>query len=186
VKGPQVVVGELGAADRQPQLVQGQVLPDPDGEREGDNLEVEAALVTVADLVEAVAAVGDDPGEDVEPARRALGVGLAPHPGRQGQALLEGDQVRPVGFEHRPLAVEVELVDHVVLQPLLDGEAAGQEAAPDAVGHLPQAQIEAGGLDVVPGDGEAAGRDHPGVDGLHQVLAGQDAVLARRERQHDS
>ena len=180
VEVAQVVVGELGAADGEAELVEAQVLAHPDGEGQRHDLEVEVAGVTRGHLVEAVAAVGDDPGEDVEAAGRALGVGLAGHARRQGQALLQRDEVRPVGLEHGALPVEVELVDHVVLHPLGHGVPPGQEAAPDAVGHLAEAQVEAGGLDVLPRDGEAPRRDDAGVDGGGEVLAGEDAFLAGR------
>ena len=110
----------VGAADHEAELVEGEVLADPDGEREGHDLQVEGALVAGGDLVEAVAVVGDDPGEDVDPAGGALGVGLAPDVGREVEPLRQGDEVGAVGLEDGAVPAQVELVEDVVLDLALD------------------------------------------------------------------
>jgi hypothetical protein len=58
-----------------------------DGERPRDDLQVETPAVPPAHLVEHEAVVGDDPGEDVQPAGRALRVGLGADVGREIQLL---------------------------------------------------------------------------------------------------
>jgi hypothetical protein len=62
VVGAQLVVGELGPPDSEAQLVEREVFADPDRERQRHDLEPQAAVVAVGDLVEAGGVVGDDPG----------------------------------------------------------------------------------------------------------------------------
>ena len=92
-----------------------------------------------------------------------------------GETLLQRDEVRPLGLEHRAVFTKVELVDDVVLDPAFDGLAIGQEAATDSVRDLAEAQVEAGGLDVLVRDREAAGVDDARRDRTLQVLARQHA-----------
>ena len=181
---PHLVVAEPGSADGETQLVQGEVLADPDGEREGHHLEVEGPLVPRRHLVEPVAVVGDDAGEDVDPAGRALRVGLAPQAGREIQPLLELDEVRAAGLEHGSVAAQVDLVEDVVLELALDRVVPGQEAAADAQGPLPQPQVQAGRLHVGLGDVEPPGVDVAGPDGPLEQVAREDALGARVQAQH--
>ena len=58
-----LVVIEFGAADREPQLIERQVLTDAHGERQRHDFEEQRTLVPLSDLVEAEAVVGDDAGE---------------------------------------------------------------------------------------------------------------------------
>ena len=111
-----LVVAEPRAAHGEAQLVERQVLSDPDGERQRHHLEVERAVVARRDLVEAVAVIGDHAGEDVDAAGRALRVGLAAQPGREIESLLELNQVGAPRLEHGPVAAQVDLVEDVVLQ----------------------------------------------------------------------
>ena len=75
-----------------------------------------------------------------------------------------------------PAAPQVDLVEDVVLQLALDRVVAGQEAAADAQGPLPQAQVEAGRLDVGLGDVEPPGVDVAGPDGALEQVAREDAL----------
>ncbi len=179
-----LVVGQPRPAHGQAQLVECQVLADADGERERHDLQEEGAVIPRRHFVEPVAVVGDDPGEDVDAPGRALRVGLPAQPGRQIEALLELDQVRTPGLEHRSVAPQVDLVEDVVLQLALDRVGPGQEAAPDAECPLAQAQVEARRLDVGVGDVEAAGVDVTGPDRPLEQLAREHALGRRLEAQH--
>ncbi len=132
-----VLLEQLGVAEGRPpddesQLVERQSFLDCDREGQGNDLEVEAAVVAVGDLVEAIAAVGDDASEHVEASGRALRVGLASHAFGQRKALHQRDQIRAVRLEHRPIA-QIELVDDERAHLALDGLGARQEAAPQAI-----------------------------------------------------
>ena len=159
-----LVVAEPRTPDGETELVECEVLADADGEREGNDLQVERARVAGRHLVEAVAVVRDDPGEDIDAPGRALGVGLAPQPGWKVEPLLELNEVGTPRFEHGAGAAEVDLVEDVVLQLPLDRIGPWEKAAADAQGPLTEAQIEAGGLHVGVGDVETPGLDVAGTD----------------------
>src|SRR5205807_5099306 len=109
------------------------------------------SAVTGLDLVEALPAVGDQPGEDVDSSRRALRVRLAADVVRKVEAFDERDEVRPVRLEDRAIAGEVDLAHHEVVQALFDSVIAPwQEAATQPVGHRAQMQVEARRLDGRP------------------------------------
>ena len=133
-------------------------------------------MIAVRDLVEPIAAVGDDPREDVDATRRALGIRLGPQPRRQGETLLQRDEVRPLRLEHHALAPEVEFVDDELGEAVADAATAGQETAADAIGDLAEAQIEAGRLDIRSGDGETARVHDPRGDRALEVLTGEHAA----------
>ena len=179
-----LVIAEPRTADRQAELVERQVLPDTDGEREGNDLQVEGPLVARRHLVESVAVVRDHPREDVDSARRTLGVGLASQPGREIEPLLQLNEVRTPGFEHGAIATEVDFVEDVVLQLPLDRIVPWQKAAADAQGPLPEAKVQAGRLHVGLGDVEAPRIDVAGADGPLQQLPRQDPFGQWLEVQH--
>src|SRR5262249_2077543 len=149
-----VVVAEVGAAGRQTKLVEGEVLPHAHRERERNHFEEHRTVVSVGDLVEAIALVSDDAGEHVDATGRALRVRLAAYACGQRNAFLERHEVRALGLEHDAVLAEVELVDDVVLYALLDALASRQETAPDTVRDLSEAQVEARGLHVLVGNRE--------------------------------
>ena len=91
------------------------------------------------------------------------------------------DEVRPLALEDRAVAAEVELVDDVVLDPVLDRLMTGQEAAPNPVGDLAEPQVEARGLHVLGRDREAPRVDHPRRDRTFEVLTRQHALAIQRE-----
>ena len=131
-------------------------------------------MIAGSDLIEAVAVVTDHAGEDIEAARGALGIGLPAHKGGQGELFGDRDQVRAVGREHRALSSQVQLVDNEVLDLSLDPLVAGQETAAESVGVVPEAQVEACGLDVARRD-FLAGADPPVVDRRRQEVVRKDA-----------
>src|SRR4029077_18321719 len=95
------------------------------------------------------AVVGDDPGEYIESADRAFRVGKGRSAMAQRQIFAERHDVDAVLFEDGTLGEvdpmhrqEIELVAHA-------GPSTRQKARPHPVGHLAQAQIDAGGLDLV-------------------------------------
>ena len=131
-------------------------------------------MIARCHLVEPVAVIGDDPGEDVNATGRALGIGLAAQPGRKVEALLQLNQVRTPRLEHGPVAAEIDLVEDVVLQLPLDRIGPRQEAAADPQRPLAEAQVEAGRLHVGLRDVESPGVDVAGPDGPLEELARQD------------
>ena len=166
-----LVVGEPGSAHGQAQLVERQVLLDPDGERQRHDLEVERAVIAGATSSKrSLWSVMTRVKTSMRPVE-LFGFALPRKPGREVEPLLELDQVRAAGLEHRPVAAQVDLVEDVVLQLALDRVGPGQEAAADAQGPLAQAQVEAGRLHIGVGDLEPPGVDVPGVDGPLEELA---------------
>ena len=149
-----------------------------DAERAGEDLGVELAFVFGFDPVERLGAVGDQPGEDVDAPRRALGVGERRDAGRQAQRLLQLDHVDAALFEHGA-AVEAELVLLELVELLQHGlRLAGQEARPHPVGLAPQAQVDAGGLHLLRSDARL-GIDLLAADQGLDLLGGQQPGLAR-------
>ncbi len=171
----QLAVGQRGPPDDETQLVQRQPLLDLDRERQGHDLEVERSAVAVGDLVEPVAAVGDDTGEHVESTRRALGVGLRPQALGQGKVLGERDEVWTVRLEDCSPA-QVELVDDQRSHLAVDRVDAGQEAAPQPECPWPEPQVEARRLHTVFRDLFASGVHVAERDGLADELRRQDAA----------
>ena len=157
---PQRRVGDRPVPDQQPQLVErgARVHAHRKGLRR--DLQVEVPAVAGRDLVEAGRAIGDDPREDVEPARRALGIRASAHPGRQRQRLQQRHQVHRAALQRRALG-ERDPIDHQValaVQTILHGLAKRQEAGAQLVGHGPQTKVEAGGLELIVTEGDR-GRD---------------------------
>ena len=134
-------------------------------ERARHHLRVELALVARGDLVEGRAAVDDDAYEDVQPARRALGVGPRGDARRQREALHQRDDVHAIALEHgRP--GEVDLVRREIGQPVGDAAAgAGQKARRQPVGFRAESQVEARRLHLI---------------GIERALCRDDAVGERR------
>ena len=143
-----------------------------DRERARHDLQVELPVVAGGDLVEAVVAVGDHPGEDVEAAGRALRVGLgadlvgqarAPRsaaPGRAGRARASRRRAgRPSG-RRAPRSSP---------RP---SSRVGQEAAAQRPGEVAEAQVDARGLDRLQRHTPVSGRDQPLCDRLAQTLGG--------------
>ena len=98
-------------------------------------------------------AVGDDAGEDVEPAGRAFRIGGGDDLRRQRQAFQQRHDVDAVGLQHRAVG-EVDLVQLQFVDALGDGRAGtGQEAGAHAIGDVAEAQIEARRLDLALDEG---------------------------------
>ena len=179
LQGADLGVGETHVAARQAQLVEREAGLHLDREGARHDLQVELAAIAGADLVEAVVAVGEHPGEDVEPAGRALRVGLGPHVLGQRQLLDQRHQVGAVALEHGPVA-QVDALEGEPLDLLLDGRVdVGQEGAAQRPGVIAEAQVDAGRLDRLRTDPVVAGADPVGGDRLAQRLGGQHTVDCR-------
>ena len=76
-----------------------------DRERARNHFEVQPPAVAPRDLVEAMALIGDEAGEHVDAARRALRVRLAADVGRQVELLDQRNQVRTIGSNTAPSRV---------------------------------------------------------------------------------
>src|SRR5271165_7371499 len=94
--GHQLRIAQAGLRADQPDLVEGQTGLHANREGAGNDLEVEPALISRRDLIEAVIAVGQYAGEDVQAPGRALRVRLGADLLGQVQLLDERDEVGPV------------------------------------------------------------------------------------------
>ena len=132
------------------------------------DLGIERSVVTALDAIEAAGFVGDHPGEDVEPAGRALGIGGSGNVVGQREAFDQRHDVDAAGFEHRAVA-ERDLVQLEFVDALGDrGVRTRQEARAHAVGHLAEPEIEARRLDLVG----------------HEIIGRQDRAILRQRRDH--
>ena len=166
LQGADLRVGEPHVAAREAQLVEREPGLDLDREGARHDLEVELAAVAGADLVEAVVAVGEHAGEDVEPPGRALRVGLGAHVLGQRQLLDQRHQVGTVALEHGAVA-QVDPLEGEALDLLLDGRVdVGQEGAAQGPGVVAEPQVDAGRLDRLGPDPVVAGADPVGGDRL--------------------
>ncbi len=106
-------------------------------------------MVAGIDPVESSGVVGDHPGEDVEPAGRAFGIGGGCDVRRQGQAFHQGHDVDAAGLQHRAVAernlVQLQFVDALPH----GGIRTRQEACPDPIGDLAETQVNARRLDLI-------------------------------------
>ena len=140
------------------------------------DLGVERAVIAGLDAIKPAGLVGDHPGEDVEPAGRALRIGGGRDVVGKRQALQQRHDVDAAGFEHGAVAegnlVQLELVDALGDR----GVGAGQEARAHPIGHLAEPQVEAGGLDLV-GDEVIGGQNPTALRQRRDHVVGQDAFL---------
>ena len=116
-------------------------------------------MVAGPHVVEAVVAIGDHPGEDVEPAGRALRVRLGANVVGQRQLLDQRHQVGTVALEHRTVA-EIDPLESKAIDLLLDRRVdVRQEGAAQRPGEVAEAKVDAGGLDRLGPDPVVAGAD---------------------------
>ena len=147
-------VGHGRRAPEKPELVERRAGLEPDGKGLWSDLQVERPAVAGPDFVEPLAAIRDEPGEDVEPPGRALGVASSPDRAWKGQRFEQRHEVDRARLQGGPWLerdrVDDELSDQVVglVQSRLHRLAARQEARAQLVGRRSQAQIEAGRLNL--------------------------------------
>ena len=91
----------LRVAPAEADLVEAAAAARLDAEAARRDLGVEPALVAARDVVEDLAAVGDEAREDVEPPGRALRVRDGGDDLRELQVLDELDDINAAAFEHR-------------------------------------------------------------------------------------
>ena len=150
-------------------------------DREGAraDFQIERTIVAGGDLVELVAAIGHDAGEDVEPPGRALRIGRGGNVCRQRQAFEQRHDVDATGFQHRAVGK----VDLVQLQPvelfanLMVG--ARQEGGAHPPGLVAEPEIKARRLDLV-GIERARRLQRAGLEQRRNVLIGKNACLPQR------
>ena len=142
-------IAEPGRAAADAQLHQARAGAHQDAEGARRDLGKERTLVAFANAVEFGAVIGDDPGEDIEPAGRALRVGGRRSAFAQRHIFEQRNDINAVLFENgAPRQVdavhreEFELVAHA--RP-----RAGHKARPHPIGNLAEPQIDAGGLDLI-------------------------------------
>lgn len=167
-------VGERGDATAKADLVEPSAGAHEDREGARADLGVERTLVTRGHGVEFDTAVGDQPGEEIEPAGRTLRVGGGGDAGGKVQPLLQRDEVDATGLQHGA-AAEVDLVHGEFVEPFGDGaHAAGEEAGADAPGFRAKPQIEAGRLNLA-GRKRQVGGDGARFEHGAERLGGKDA-----------
>ena len=112
-------IAERRRAAADAQLHQARAGAHQNAERARRDLGVERSLVAVADAVELGAVVGDDPGENIEPADRAFRVGESRGAAAQRHILAERHDIDAVLFEDRSAGQvdpmhrqQIELVAH--------------------------------------------------------------------------
>ncbi len=133
----------------EPDLRQARACAHEDREGSRADLDVERPLIAGLDLVEGPGTVGDDAGEDIEPAGRALGIGVGGEVTRQAQFFQQRHDVDAPGLQHRA-AHEIEPVERQLLQALLhDVLRSRKEARADAVGRPAEPEVEARGLHLI-------------------------------------
>ena len=149
VENESVPVLLLGIAAAEADLIELRPRFDPDAEASRRNLEPEFALVVERRLVERLAAVDDEPGEDVEPAGRTLRVCGAGEVRPQFEPFHQPRDIDDAFLKHRPFAGERHRLGVQALKPVANRRAApGQEARANAVGFLADPQVEARGLEL--------------------------------------
>ena len=145
-----------------------------DGEGARADLDIERPGIAGADLVELARMVGDDAGEDVEPAGGGLRVGGGADIARQLEVLHQRHDVDAAGLQHGT-ADQAEFVQLDLGEPVADQRLrTGQEAGAHAIGDLAEPEIEARRLDLV-GIEPLVGRNRAGLDHLLDDLGRQDS-----------
>ncbi len=150
VQVAQLVGGELRMTVAEADLRQPRAFAHQHREGARRNLGIERAVIAGLDAVEAARLVGDDAGEDVEPAGRALRIGGGGDVLRQRQAFQQRHDIDAAGLQHRAVGKR-ELVQLEIVDALLDRGAARQKARAHAVGDRAETQVEARRLDLVSG-----------------------------------
>ena len=111
-----------------------------DSEGPGGYFKVELAMVSWGNLIEPRASVGYYPGEDIQSACGATGVGFCVDVRGQTQLLGQRDEVRTVPFQYCPVP-KINLAHNKVVELFLHGLIIGHEAAAQAICLRAQAQV---------------------------------------------
>ena len=111
-----------------------------DGEGPGGYFKVELAVVSGGNLIEPRASVRDYPGEDIQAARGATGVGLRVDVRGKTQLLNQRDEVRAIPLQYGPVP-KINLAHDKVVELFLHGLAVGHEAAAQAICLRPQTKV---------------------------------------------
>src|SRR6202008_314530 len=173
VQALQLRVGELRRAVPQPQLIEPRALAHEQRKGARADLGIERAMITLLDVIEGLAVVGDQAREYVQPPGRAFRVCGARDTEGKFQPFQQRHEVDATRFQHRT-GFEVDFVNGEVGKLVRDlGVFARQETGADAIGDGAQAQIDAGGLDLLVDD--FVGRQHfaPRADEPLQNVARQ-------------
>ena len=158
-----------GIAPLEADLVEPAAGADHDAEGARRDLGIERTPVAGLHPVELVRLVGDEPGEDVEPPGGALWVGVRRDVGRERERLHQGDDVDAAALQHGAWA-EVDLVHAEARDLRAHALAPRQEARAHAIGHGPQPEIEARGLDLRAATGSSAETPPPAINAAIAVL----------------
>ncbi len=136
----------------EPDLVQPHPRPHQDREGTGADFGMKRAGIALGDTVEFLAAIGDGPGQQVEPPGRAFRIRHRRQPDGQGQPFHQRHDIDAALFQHRA-GRQVDPVHLEFRDAVGDGSAlAGKERCPHPVGHGAESEIEARGLDLRVGD----------------------------------
>ncbi len=168
------------------QLVEARSRSHHDAEAAGSHLQVKLALITFVHLVEQGRLIGDQSRQNVQTAGGALRIGERGNFALQPDGLEQWDDVQAPALQHRtprqihPEALEVGVQLAHFLQDFFP--LAGEKARIYRVGHLAQAQVDAGRLDLVVQNVRENGHgcDIPTRHHLPDLLTRQDAGVYRR------
>ena len=177
------VGGQHGVAVAEPQLRQPRAFAHQHREGARADLRIKRAPIAGVDAVEAAGAVGDHPGEHVEPPGRAFRIGGGGDLGRQGETFQQRHDIDAAGLQHGA-GVKRDCVQFQFVDALADRRfRSGQETRPHPVGDRTQAQVDAGRLNLV---GVERDRRDDGAArnqrGNHAV--GQDAFVDMKAWRH--
>ncbi len=158
-------------------LVEPRALAHAHAEAARRDFGIEPPLVAALDMVENLAAVGDEPGENVEPAGRTLRIGGGRKALRQRQEFEQRNDIDAAAFEHRAVALKADLVRFQHRELIFDTALlAGQKAGAHPMRRRTQPQIEARGLQLS-GLDVAEAADHPAAQHQLDLLAPKQAEM---------
>ena len=136
-------------------------------------------MISGGDLIEPVAAIRDQPRENIESPRRALRIGGAEDSVSKRQAFQKRHDIEATAFQHGAVAFERHLIIFERGEEFVDAAPLSrQETGAHAIGLGAEPQIETGGLNLPmrQGRGEA---DLTGVGHRLNLPAGKHAAASR-------
>src|SRR5579862_1276309 len=148
----------------------------PHAERARRNLGIERTAIAEWNVVESLALIDNEPGENIEPSRRTFRIGRA---GKTRQKIEPFDQRRDIDdafLQHRAIAGQRDALRLEAVEMLqYAAAAAGQEACAHAIGFLAETKIETRGLELTLLD-SLRGQDQLAPDHRPDLLARKQAV----------
>ena len=137
-----------GISSDEPKLIELRSRGNDDREGPRHDLDIQIAGVAFQHVLEFQPPVGDQARENIQPSRRAFGIGLPADIVRQGEAFEQRHDVDGVRFQQRrPAQVILRNLEFRDLVPQRH-RASRKEAGLHTIGNVPQPQVHRGGLDL--------------------------------------